>query len=279
MDERSQRTFRRWLDTLGDALKMGTEGTVLGPAQRQAEKIEAQAQEAVQSSETLAESLSLFGAIVDVDKAQRTENTDALFGLANSLGELSTSLHSSIDTFSDLSRRLDARARAILVMRDYYEKMVSIPMGPSTAPNAQAFAMYESLEKLHGPINSAAQKYASAATNLSGYADGFGVLASKASGTAWKIILARAAKAQADKDLEAPPPSPRKTPESGAPSQTPQLEEPKGAKAEPCPNCHQPNPAPPQPSLTERFGGFGTGPGGQMTEEDRKKLLEFLRGR
>jgi len=50
-------------------------------------------------------------------------------------------------------------------------------------------------------------------------------------------------------------------------------------KSEPCPNCHGPNERGSEPSLIERFGDLGTGPGGQMTEEDRKRLLEFIRGR
>jgi hypothetical protein len=202
------------LDTISDALKMGTEGTVLGPAQRQAEKIDSQSQEAVHSSESLAESMSLFSAVANVEKAQQTGNTDSLFALSNSLNELSTYLYGSINNFTRLSRELDARARAILVMRDFYERLVSVPMGIDTAANAQAFAMYESLEKLHGAVNSAAQNYATAATNLSTYADWFSGLASQASRTAWQILLARLVKAQAEKTADPPLPPPSAPPQA-----------------------------------------------------------------
>lgn len=263
------------LDTISEAMKMGTEGTVLGPAQHQAEKIENQSQEAVQSSVTLAESLHLFAGIVQVDKARRTENVDALFALSDSFGELSTSLYNSINTYTRLSAQLDARARALLVMRDFYEKMVSLPMGLDDIQNAQAFAMYESLQKLHGPVNAASQHYAEAATNLSAYADGFRDLASKATEAGQRIVSARMAKALSEKKRAAPPPPP-----PAAPSHTttlipvtPPKEE---RKSDPCPNCHRPNEPRSEPSIIGEFGGLGTGPGGQLTEEDRKRLLEFL---
>jgi hypothetical protein len=261
------------LDTISDAMKMGTEGTVLGPSQHQAEQIESQAQEAVQSSISLAESMSLFGGIVEVEKARRTQNTDALFALSNSLGELSTSLYNSINTYNRLSRELDARARAILVMSNLYEKMVSLPMGLDDIPNAQAFTMFESLQKLHGPVNSAAQHYAEAATNLTVYADGFSGLASNASQAAWQIILARTAKAQAEKARETPTPPPSAPSHATLIPVTPPQEE---KKSQPCPNCHRPNETVSEPSLIERFGSLGKGPGGQLTDEERKKMLEFL---
>jgi hypothetical protein len=44
-----------------------------------------------------------------------------------------------------------------------------------------------------------------------------------------------------------------------------------------CPNCHRAVTADPGRNLAKEFGGFGTGPGGQMTETDLKLLSDWAR--
>ncbi len=64
-------------------------------------------------------------------------------------------------------------------------------------------------------------------------------------------------------------PTPSNVQLPAAPGGFPSLAEQQGTV---CPNCHRGT----ERSLRDQFTGFGTGPGGELTPEDRKRILEFL---
>jgi hypothetical protein len=271
------------LDTLSDAMAMQAEGTLFGPSQQQAEQIERQAEEAKTRAEAITDEVSLLAAVQSVTLAEERNDDTVLMSLSGSLSDMSISLSSPAEELGRMARDLDARSRALAIMADLNRKLVSVPQGPSTAGNAHAFAMYVSLEKLSNTLRPAAEHYAEAATLLSFYGNYLGGLASRANDDAWALIFARIARIQHEMDAEAakkPPatsdlshaPTPGTLRPSPTPRTFPTLEE---QRRTVCPNCHRPVEKS-EPGLLNRMGGFGTGPGGQMTPDDYRKLKEWM---
>jgi hypothetical protein len=202
--------------------------------------------------------------------------------LSASLSDMSMSLGDPAGELGRLARDLAARSKALGVLADLHKSMVDIPLGPGTAGQAHAFGMYVSLEKLSNTLRSAADNYATAAAQLSYYRDWLGGLAYRANQDAWELIFVRIARIQHEMDAAAQkPPSasdqshvrpPGVPPPNPTPRTFPTLEE---QRRTVCPNCHQ-QVQKADATLLQRAGGFGTGPGGQMTAADYRKLKEWL---
>ena len=102
-------------------------------------------------------------------------------------------MKSAADKATEMANDLDRREKAINVLKDYFAKMVDLPVDPmaGTVPQAQAFTVYESLIKFLGPLGTAERNYRSAATVLEYYANYTLGLAHEANKSAWALVLRR----------------------------------------------------------------------------------------
>ncbi len=268
------------LSVIADAQKMLADGTLFGDAQRQAESLDKR------SASDLSDVESMLGGISLLDMLERTSNalerrdSSALFDLSDSMGSLGNALDTLRGHFADMANQLSLRAKALEVMKNYFEKMAHLPVDPlaGTIPQAQAFNMWQSVEKMIGPINAAAANYGKAAEQLSYYSNYANSLASQANAAAWVLILRRVQQAEIDaKAAQAAKPKAAATPAADAgnahptppgvhfdetPRGFPSVEEQQGKQ--PCPNCHTPN-EPKRPDLSKEFK--------PMTQEDLARFF------
>lgn len=186
------------VSTASDAMKLAAEGTVLGEAERAADHVVEQAREAKTWAEETTDSISLLTATILVGDAIERGDSDALFDLSSAHGDLADELRTPAERFEELSQRLTAQAAAMDVVKDAYKTLVSVPQGATTAPNAQAFAMYVSLERLSGRIRSAATYYREAHVTLTFVQTFLEDLSYRANREAWALVFGDIARAQAE---------------------------------------------------------------------------------
>lgn len=240
------------LSTVADAQTMLADGTLFGDAQRKSEAVEKRSASDLSDVESMLNDMSLLDMVAQVSNALTRRDDPTLFDLSDSVGKLGSSLQALQDRYGAMATQLERRAAALEVMKNYFRKMVELPVDPlaGTIPQAQAFEMYQSVEKFQGPVSSAALNYRKAADQLSFYANYLASLAHEANKAAWVLILRRV-KQQAEAAEKArqsanPPPTKPAADQSNAhptppgvhfpPIGFPSIEEQKGK--EPCPNCH-----------------------------------------
>jgi hypothetical protein len=226
-----------------DALTLQSEGTLFGDAQRKAEAISARSGEDFANVQTVTDSISLFNAVASVSKARELGDGDALFGLSASLGDCGMALSEPADRAAQMSKDLSLRVQGLEVLEKFYERMMNLPSDPlaGTIPQSQAFAMYESIGMLSGPLRTASRNYSSAASLLSLYANYLGALAHEANQSAWTLALRKASQASPQpRPAERPAAQEHATPAGvhleTTPHGSPSEEEQKGKV--PCPTCH-----------------------------------------
>ncbi|HSW27459.1 MAG TPA: DUF4157 domain-containing protein [Burkholderiaceae bacterium] len=267
------------LDTINDAMAMQSEGTLLGPSQRQADQVASQAREAKAQAEKMTDDISLLSAVAAVSQAMDRNDEPTLMNLSGALGDLSMPLGEQASKLDDFARSLDARAKGLAIAGSFHKTLAQIPQGLGTAGNAHAFGMYVSLERLSNAVRSGAADYAAAAELLAFYANTLGALAHEANQAAWELISVQIIRAQHELDA-AKPATPKPATPIGTlrspptPQGFPRLDEQRAAD---CPNCHRPNRSP-MSDPERKLGGLGSGPGGQMTPEDLRKLKEWIDG-
>jgi hypothetical protein len=83
-------------------------------------------------------------------------------------------------------------------MADFYEDLISVPQGISTAPQAEALAMHISLQRLSGRMGAAAAHFETADSQLRFYSDYLATLSGQANDMAWTINRTRMAVAIAE---------------------------------------------------------------------------------
>jgi hypothetical protein len=201
------------LNAVDSILSVAASGTVFPDQQKQAEAIERQGRDAVKWANAAWDALPILVSIAVISDAKQRGDTETLFDIGSKAGDFWMSVDDHAWTFADIGRKARAYSEAQRVMSDVFYKMVEVPQGVTTAPNAQELGIAMSLEKLSGTLASAASSYEEAA-RLAGetarWADG---IATEANHSAWAIIgseLARAQKAQqaAGATPPAPPASP-----------------------------------------------------------------------
>jgi hypothetical protein len=202
------------------------------------------------------------------------------------LGDISGSLAESAAPLQALATELDRRARATDVLVDFYGKLMYVPADPfaGTIPQANALVMHESLMKFSAACFRASRLFAHAAELLSYYSQFTGGLADKANEGAWRGVARKLAEAQRSEQAAAPKappatgPGPAHEPPPGSqeiqprPQGFPSVEEQQGTV---CPNCHRPAGRGKSQSPLSSVG-MGSGPGGQMTEEDLRTLRQWV---
>jgi hypothetical protein len=178
------------IGSIEESLQMASQGTVLPDAQRQADRIEAQARQAGQWGGSVQSSISLIEIIQLITDAQSRGDTTLLFDLSESLGDLLMELYEPAYRFRELGRDLAAQSRTLRSRSAEHLLRAYMPYGASTAPNASHLAMHISLSRLSGTLNTAATYYTQAADLVSGmvyFLEGF---AHRANRDAWGNLLA-----------------------------------------------------------------------------------------
>jgi hypothetical protein len=188
--------------TLRDMQQIATHGTLFADAERQADRVGDYGAELEEWAIETTNEISLLGAVSTVHDAIEREDSDALFDLDSALTDLYMPFLEQADRFQEFAGDLRAREQALDVMKDFYRTLVSVPQGPSTAPNAQAFAMYVSLERLANRVGNAAGHFEAAEAQLRWYGDALQSLAHEANSAGWTITFGSIAFAMAEMDRE-----------------------------------------------------------------------------
>jgi hypothetical protein len=274
--------------TLNDARTFAGEGTLFGEAQRNAEKLRANAAEVLLAAEAQWDAVPLLALRGNVDQLEAAGDLERLEELQDVLEAFSSSLDEPISSLSGMAKGLRARADAARLLSKKLFKAAEIPQGMGTIPQAQEFMLAESLGLLAGPMGTAADDYEMSFTYLTYLKNGAEAISSAANKAYWNIVwqameaaLAEQQKRAAAQPKKPPPaqPSPAGTGKSHAappPHLAPvpqavrqkQIED---AMTRPptCPsgNCHQQRK---EPSLRERLGGE------DFTQEDANFMRKWL---
>lgn len=195
------------LKTVDDVLSIANDGTVLPNAQRTADRIEEQANQARIQAQTTYDSISLLAATEQINDAISRDDSKVLFEISKALGDFAIEIHEQALKYEELARGLKARSYALDKLSSVYSKVMQIPQGETTAPQASAFAMYISLQRLSGTLSDAATKYGEAHNELRFLADSVLSLASRANHTAWQQALNEIARRLAEIERERAQPS------------------------------------------------------------------------
>jgi hypothetical protein len=175
------------LETLKTMQTMYVYGTMFHEVEAQVDAVGNYGREMREWSEEVTDEISLFQIIVAIDEADGRDDRDTLFDISSALDVTAKQLHLHADSFRDTALDLRGREAALDKVVPLYELMIKTPTGASTAPNAQAFAMYESLVRLRGHMGSAAAPFEAADEQLRFYAEGLDGLSMSAHDKAWEI--------------------------------------------------------------------------------------------
>jgi Domain of unknown function (DUF4157) len=160
-------------------------GTALPAEQRQADQVLRQSTEASNWAGSAMDDVPVFSWIPLIDSAARLEDANSLFTIDEHLTRLGSPLEKSQLTFQDLAQELAQNAADLKSAQFKQLIEIAMPHTDGTASNAIAFALHQSLEKLHGAILAASQQYAAAAETLSGYVAALKDLSDAANSAGW----------------------------------------------------------------------------------------------
>jgi hypothetical protein len=186
------------IGTLRTMHQVGTYGTIFHEAEEQVDHVGEYGREMEQWVEETTDQISLLGAIAAITDADEREDSQALFDIDSSLTDLYMQLSPKADQFKEWAADLRAREKALDILADFFGDMVSVPQGPTTAPNAEALAMHISLQRLSGRMGAAAAHFETAEKQLQFYVDYLTTLAGQANDKAWEIVWTHVAVAVAE---------------------------------------------------------------------------------
>jgi hypothetical protein len=179
------------IGTLRTMQQIGTHGTIFHEAEEQVDQVGQYGREMEQWVVDTTEEIRILGVIAAITDANEREDSQALFDIDSSLSDLYKQLSPKADQFKEWAADLRARDKALDILADFYEKMVYLPQGPTTAPNAEALAMQISLQRLSNRMASAAVHFEAADGHLRFYVDSLTTLSKQANEMAWSINFAR----------------------------------------------------------------------------------------
>jgi hypothetical protein len=178
--------------------QMGTHGTIFREAEEQVDQVGEYGREMEQWVMDTTDQISLLDAIAIITDADQRKDSQALFDIDSSLTDLYMQLFPKADQFKEWAADLRAREQSCDILANFFKNMVSVPQGPTTAPNADALAMYISLERLSGRMSAAASHFEAADSQLRFYVDYLTTLSGQANDKAWSIVFTRMAVAVAE---------------------------------------------------------------------------------
>jgi hypothetical protein len=152
-----------YLNVYGDAMSMLAHGTVFPDEQQQAEQIKRDAKEVLDNAlERYNNTPMTLGADL-LNRAIEQRDKGALADLDQQTRLYAESTTPIRQTCEEDATSTALRSSTLLELSRLYKKLVGFPSGLSTAGNAQALAMSESLLHLAGPLSDASQHYKEAA--------------------------------------------------------------------------------------------------------------------
>ena len=190
------------IHTVRTAQQMAAHGTIFADAEAQADRVIAYGSEMQTWAEETTNDVSLLEILAAITSADEREDSTALFDIDSALTDTYLRFYERADEFREMGQDLRARERGLGIMSDFYETLVSVPQGPSTAPNAEAFAMHVSLDRLQGRVGTAAGHFEAADRQMRFYAEALDGYASAANDKAWAIVFTRVAVAVAEAERE-----------------------------------------------------------------------------
>ena len=193
------------INTVSDILSMSNSGTVLPEAQRSADQVLAQSNDAQTQAQGTYDSISLITATVQVGDAIDRADSTALFDLSSALGDFGMEVSEQAFRYGELARGLHARSGALHVVSEAYLQLAQVPQGLSTAPQASALEMHLSLQRLSGTLGDAAVRYDAARSRLAFLADFVLGLATRANRTGWAAIFNDIARRMAEMERQRSP--------------------------------------------------------------------------
>ena len=160
-------------------------GTAMPKEQHDADLVLQDSNDAIEAADYATEDISIFALSVALEKADRLSDEKMLFGIDVILTKMRTPLADSAGALEDLADKLFGQADDL--MQGMYQQFVEIlmPHQEGTADNAIAFALYRSLELIHGTILSASRNYKEASATLRFWALQLEKLAGSANDLAW----------------------------------------------------------------------------------------------
>jgi hypothetical protein len=184
--------FLTLLSAIDDMQSMLANGTALPKEQRQADQVLSDSNLAKDEADQVTEDIDLVAWTVLAGETERANDDKSLFAI----DEAASSLRDSLDHSAAVAQGLadDLKAAADPMLGEMYKQLLAVvsPNTSGTADNAIAFALYNSLEKLHNTTQSASQNYADTAATLTWWAEQFRGLGRWANDSAWAILRGRA---------------------------------------------------------------------------------------
>jgi Domain of unknown function (DUF4157) len=168
-------------------------GTAMPNEQHEADLVLQDSNDALEVADHAIEDISLFSWMVLVGEANRKSDEKTLWELDDILTKMVRSFELSGSSLKNLADGLAAQADDITV--EMYKQFAEIlrPNTSGTVDNAIAFAVYRSLELIHGAVHSASQNYMTASTAMTDWASQLKGIADLANGYAWDAAQKRAA--------------------------------------------------------------------------------------
>jgi hypothetical protein len=180
------------LSAIDSMTKLLAHGTAMPEEQAKAAATLKASQDAKDEAETETQDISWFDWTVMIGEAVRRKDSKTVFELDSSLLKLHSALDTAARGYEDLSASLAQRLKPLMDAR--LEQLIRIvtPDTSGTVNNAIAFALHESLEKLHNTIESASQIYSEAAEVLRQESTQLSRIETLANDMGWDIGQAKA---------------------------------------------------------------------------------------
>lgn len=189
------------INSISEASAMASEGTILGDAQRSAERLRSNAADVRQSTEAQWDSISFIAYAELATRLEASRDSDRLMELSGALGKIGEDLDTPVQSLRSIANSTRARASAAAVLAATLMKAAGIPQGLGTAQQASEFALAQSLEKLGGTLSSAATDYEQAALFLGQLKSGVDAIAHNTNQTAWRIMFQNVAGALQEREI------------------------------------------------------------------------------
>lgn len=190
------------LQTLRTAQQMYTDGTMFPEVERNVAAIDSFAARMHEQVLDAIDAVPILALIVAIADAEEREDPATLFDIDDSLTGVARGFQEQGEILGSYGADMRRRAQALGYLAGLYGKLVQVPMGYSSAPNAQALAMHISLERLEGRVGSVAHRFEESAELCSVQGSNVEGLAEAANDKAWAIQWGRIAVAVSELDRE-----------------------------------------------------------------------------
>jgi hypothetical protein len=180
------------LSAIDSMSKLLTHGTALPKEQQQADKVLSDSSRAKEEADQVTEDIDLVRWVTLSGEAERADDDQSLFAIDEAASAIHHSLEHSAAVAQELAEDLEARSAEI--KGAMFQRLAGIlrPHHSGTESNAVEFALYASLERLHGTVLSGSRNYREAAETLRSWAVQFRGISRWANDAGWVIARRRA---------------------------------------------------------------------------------------